>query len=374
MNDLFDLGASFDGGVMLRKAPRQLARLSVSAEGLRALDESGASHLLPWSDMRLDRGGSSGEVIFCSDHRGHLRIDCEAPGFLRALEGSGGNQLADELARLEGLRISSRWSHRALWLTILGLAIAAFWLAPRAFDSTIDTVVDSLPYSVDETIGESALGEMSVGGQPVHDELVLGALQEMVDRLSPQRSLEEAKFELRVIESETVNAFALPGGYLTVFTGLLRQAERPEQVAGVLAHEMAHVTLRHGLSRVAHSVGIFVGMQLMFGDVDGLMAVATELFSMATVNSYSREQEAQADAEGVRMMIEAGIDPNGLIEFFQYLERETDSLPGALSWMSTHPEHEQRIAAIRKMLSGRRLPATEPLSCDWEAVRARLEP
>ncbi|MFT4537692.1 MAG: Zn-dependent protease with chaperone function [Planctomycetota bacterium] len=374
MNDSYDLDTSFSGGLVLRAGKRVTVRIRARAEGLCATLESQESQLIPWSDLRLQRGGSSGNVIFATDRRKHIAIDCEEKGFLRALEGASGNQLTDELARLEGQRISGRWAHRATWMGTLAVLLAMLWVVPIAFRAAVDAVVDSLPYSVDETMGEAAQTQMGLDGGVLEDELIQEAIEEIVDRLSPYSSLAGATFTVRVVESDVVNAFALPGGYLTVFTGLLESAEGPEQVAGVIAHEMAHATLRHGLSRAAHSVGVWVGLRFMLGDVDGVMAVATEVFSLATVNSYSREQEAAADSEGVRMLLAARIDPSGLAGFFEILEREHGSQAEPATWMRTHPEHLDRIHAIEQQIAERTLPEFEDFDFDWAEVQARLNP
>ena len=117
-----------------------------------------------------------------------------------------------------------------------------------------------------------------------------------------------APFDLRiqVVDAPQINAFALPGGQIVVYTGLLRKAARPEQVAGVIAHEMAHVTLRHGLRGIAKQVGVLVGVQVLTGDLSGL---AAQVATAAISNAYSRDAEREADAEGARMLAAAGIDP-----------------------------------------------------------------
>ena len=372
MSELFDLDARFQGGLSI-DGEREPVSLRCDERGLHAQRASGELFSIPWHELRLRLGGSSGSVVFCEGRRGEGLVDCEHPDFLHALEGAGGNELADELARLEGQRVSSNRRHSAIWAATLALLALAIWATPKLFRATVDSLVASLPYSVDESIGEAAESQMPVEGRLIEEGLVLAALEEMVARLQAGSARPEAHFELRLIESETTNAFALPGGRITVFTGLLRHAERPEQVAGVLAHEMSHVTLRHGLSRIAHSVGVMVGLQLLLGDTSGLLGLAGDLFTMATVNSYSREQEAEADAEGVRMMIAAHIDPRALADFFELLEGEEGEAAPVLSWMSTHPEFRERIASIQAQLAAAPAIRAEPFDFDWQAVRRELE-
>ena len=219
-----------------------------------------------------------------------------------------------------------------------------------------------------------AQDSMDPGGRVLENELLLEAVQLMLDRLEPhalQTKDTPWEFRFRVVDSDQVNAFALPGGYITVFTGLIAESDTPEQVAGVLAHEIAHVTLRHGMRRMAHSLGMMAAVSLVLGDLGGLESIAVELFTLSKVNGYSQDQESGADTEGVRMMIAAGLDPESLADFFRLLEEKYGDVPDELSWISTHPQHQERIEAIRaQVASAGTLPEWEPLELDWEAVRA----
>ena len=98
-------------------------------------------------------------------------------------------------------------------------------------------------------------------------------------------------------------------------------------------------------------VGLAVAVNLLLGDTQGLIAVGSELFQVASINSYSRDQEAAADAEAVRMLHAAGIDPLALTGFFETLHKEHGDLPGLASWISTHPQHQERIDAVRDQVA-----------------------
>ena len=373
--DTYSFDREFEGGVLGNKvhSGKRKARIRCSPEGLNVLVEDGDQELtLPWRKLAIEQGGASGNVVFC--RAAGTTIYSEAPDFLRALEGAGGNDVADALARLAGQTVSSRSRHLLLWTVALGLLGTLLWVVPRVFRGSVDSVVSALPYSVDEKIGQTVLEAMDPGGPEVDDPVVLDAVQTILDRLTPHAELEGATFVFRVIDNEQANAYALPGGFVTVFTGLLLEAETPEQVAGVLAHEIAHVTERHGLRRIAHSIGLFVGVQLVLGDTQGLLNIALELFTLGSVNDYSQDQETEADLVGVRMLHEARIDPTGLSDFFQWMRDEYGDVPESLSWISTHPMHEERIQAISAQVDGfEEVVEYEPIEVDWVAVRGALE-
>jgi len=194
----------------------------------------------------------------------------------------------------------------------------------------------------------------------------------MIDRLAPHAATKGLTFDVHVFQSPMVNAFALPGGKIVVFTGLIDKADSPEQVAGVLGHEMAHATLRHGLERIGQSLGMATAVTLLIGNTEGLVAAGADLFRLASVNSYGRAQESAADAEGVRMLNEAGIDPSGLPKFFEILKHEEGDIPDAISWISTHPQHEDRIKALEKQISTLPACVPVPLELDWSDIQKRV--
>jgi predicted Zn-dependent protease len=167
-----------------------------------------------------------------------------------------------------------------------------------------------------------------------------------------------------VLSDPSVNAFALPGGEVFVLTGLLEKAGSVEQLAGVLAHELGHVAHRHGMRVLAHRLGLGAALGLVFGGfdqiVDALAVAATDLERLA----FSREQERDADAFGIELLLRAGIDPRGLPEFFGQLEGYR--LP---DWLATHPAPSDRRQRILDLVAGRR-PASPVSLPPLEALRA----
>jgi Zn-dependent protease with chaperone function len=370
--DPYDLSDELPGLVVPKGDShlRAEARLTVGADGVTATTEGGETYLVPWKGIRLGR--NDGSVTVQAADRS-ASITSQHPDFMRALETAGGNDLNDALSRLAGDRVSHPLQHKLGCLAVLIAIPLAIWGAWRLFHGAVDATVDAMPYSVDEAIGESVWGEMDLGGPKVEDETVDAAIQTIVDRLQPYSEIPEAEFTFAVVDKDIANAFALPGGYMVVYTGLILRADSPEQVAGVMAHEMAHVTHRHGMRRIAHSVGLMAGLSLLFGNVDALSGMALKLFQLGKVNSYSQDQETDADIEGAEMLIAARIDPRGLAEFFEMMKAEYGDVPDALAWTSTHPQHDARVAAIlayeREHGEGVEY---EPIDVDWDAVCAAL--
>jgi predicted Zn-dependent protease len=175
-------------------------------------------------------------------------------------------------------------------------------------------------------------------------------------------------FTLHVADAAMVNAVALPGGHIVVFTGLIREAGSADEVAGVLAHEIQHIVRRHVVKRIAGSLGWRTVAAVMLGSGNLADAVlgAGELLEL----SYGREQEREADEGGVRLAGRAGFSPTAMADFFDRLRRrEKIDLP---EFLSTHPDMEGRIGAIRANASKVVAEKGRKPDIDWEAAKASL--
>jgi Zn-dependent protease with chaperone function len=175
-------------------------------------------------------------------------------------------------------------------------------------------------------------------------------------------------FEVTIVNSDLVNAAALPGGKVVVYSGLLAEAGSAEEVAGVLAHEICHVLHRDSLRQLIGRLGggALIALVLGGGDLAGLAAQAGELDRLA----YGRDQERAADRGGVALLARAGLPPRAVPAFFERLQaKEAGKLP---EFLSTHPDTAARIAELRQLAADTPVAEPRPLAIDWNAVRASL--
>ncbi len=169
----------------------------------------------------------------------------------------------------------------------------------------------------------------------------------------PQRDTFE--WEFRVIDNdEVVNAWALPGGKVAVYTGILRIADSDDEVAAVIAHEIAHSILRHGTERFSQELlanGLSTTLDVALdGEREQKQKVLKEAFGIVSregvLQPYSRSHELEADQVGVLLMAAAGYRPEAALAFWERMLRETEQAP----ILTTHPSHESRIDRIRETL------------------------
>ena len=367
--------SEFEGGVFSDEIEggRASAIIELSTSGMVALTSTGQRFGILYRECQLDLGGATGRMVVCRTPDRKLTLFCEDGRFPAALDLESGGELAEQFSAVRSLRRVEgiRWQ---MWLCMMAvLSVLCLIGGYYALIALAKASIVAVPVSVDTKIGKLALESLELEATRVTDKVIVNAVQEMVSRLEPHSELKGLTFEVRVLDSPEVNAFCLPGGKMVVYTGLLKKAKTAEQVAGVLSHEMAHAIKRHGLQRITESLGVVVAIELLIGDVGGLVAIGVELGKSAALTSYSRELETEADIVGVQLLHAAAIDPLELAGFFEMLKDEGNDLPAAMRWLSTHPEHEARIATVRGALAKLGAQEYRPLDIDWDDVQQHLK-
>lgn len=161
-------------------------------------------------------------------------------------------------------------------------------------------------------------------------------------------------YTFRIVRDSSVNAFALPGGFVYVHTGLLRSARDVAELGGVLGHEVAHARLSHGAQQARKQQGLSAAVTvvcLFTGFCDtGLSQVAINLGANALTAKFSRTDELQADSAGIVYTTRAGIDPRGMVRFFARLREQSGNVPAYLEWVSTHPMEGTRIENAERLI------------------------
>lgn len=180
----------------------------------------------------------------------------------------------------------------------------------------------------------------------------LGVLGDSLARIADDRAL---AWHFRLVNSREVNAFAIPGGHVYVTRGLVERTATMSQLAGVVAHEIAHVTRRHAVKQLekAQRTDVTVSLVCILTGACGGEAtrVGIDLGRAALIASYSRADEAESDADAVRILVRAGIHPAGIPELFETLLAERRTRPaGVEAWFATHPTEESRIATTRRQV------------------------
>ncbi len=214
---------------------------------------------------------------------------------------------------------------------------------------------DSLTLGLEKQIGAESYQDISTQSQVIElPKEQMKHLRRIFQRLVDTSSRKgELEFNLSVVKDDSVNAFALPGGYVFVHTGLLSFARTDGELAGVLAHEIAHIDRRHGMKAVGRAVGLSLLLQLVVNNKDNNTQEQIRKIGGVAINlsqlGYSRENEYEADRFAVTFMTGAGYQKQELANFFRRLETKSGSGPAFLQFLSTHPPSSERINRIEAM-------------------------
>lgn len=195
-------------------------------------------------------------------------------------------------------------------------------------------------------------------------------------RLSKAASGPRYPYSFSVANYRELNAFALPGGPVWINRGVLQTATNESQVAGVLAHEIAHIAQRHAAEQMSHAMVANLGLSAfgaLLGNVGGANAARTVagLGTNLWFLKFSRDDEAEADQVGLRILRRAGWDGRGMIELFEILQREQGRNPGAVElFLSSHPAPQHRLNALRAEVARARGGVHNTVK--FQAIRTKL--
>ena len=276
----------------------------------------------------------------------------------------------------------SKFNWKLYSVGILVLIFSAYVFIKTVPSFLADQMVEKIPIEWEVTVGQSILKMLPVAQKP--DPEVLKVLQDTVDFL--KQSLPGNPYDLKVyiLPVEQVNALALPGGPIVIFEGLIDKAESPEELAGVLAHEIQHILLRHSTRGILRNLAKSMLVTLFLGDVNSVMEGIVQLAGQLETLGLSREMEAEADQKGMELILAANIDPHGIIRIFKKLMQEDFSqkkLPKGKpvseendlsSYFSTHPSSQNRLARLEKQMRSHENRIWTPLfpNLDWNEIKS----
>ena len=334
--------------------PTEHGHVSLGAAGLR-FDGAARSVEMPWSGLRLETGGFNGEQIFAS-HPSHpgLRVQITDSAFPHdpqlAAHATLAAQTAALLRRRRAMPLAAKLA--LVLLVLLGALIALVFMNA---DRIVDAAVSRIPRDMETKFGDMVHATMAADLKPATDPAHVKRLDVILKRLRPAQK-SGYDFRLHAVEDETINAFALPGGHIVVFTGLLNAARTNEELAGVIAHEMAHVIHRHSLRRLVKSAGWSALISLFIGDASTLGGLASEAAGTLGRQAFSRDYEREADDAGWGILLDARVRPQGMIGIFHRFKAEEGKIGSAVpALFLSHPATDERIARLREL--ERRLPA-----------------
>ncbi len=285
------------------------------------------------------------------DKAGAFDIQGRGGLFIRRIEGCYFNVVGLPLAHLARL-----FRKAGVSLFVVLCAVGLWGCATTEFN-VATRERDLMFYSTDRevAIGDSLAQQMDREYKLVMDPEREERLQRVGGRIAAVADRQEILYRFRVIEDkkddDVVNAVSLPGGYVYVFKKLMDIADTDDELAAVLAHEVAHIVARHQIKRLQAIWGFNILGVLAAQTQDADVALGTQLAYASLMMEYSQEDELLADQLGARYAKRAGYDPNGMIRFLERLkERQRKEPARPLSYFRTHPSYGERVKAAKEEL------------------------
>jgi predicted Zn-dependent protease len=225
-------------------------------------------------------------------------------------------------------------------------------------------------------MGAQFAAELETQLRFVHDAEVVGYVNNLGQLLARVSQRSNIPYTFHVVDTDEVNAFAVPGGYLYVHRGLIEAAANEAELAGVLAHEIGHVVGRDSARQLSQQMGISVLAGIALGqDPNTVASLAAQIAATGALMSYSREMESEADQYGVQETYDAGIDPVGIATFFDKLVALRDGAEaGAVEhFFSSHPDPGARAATVRALIAALPPKNLRMNSPGFDSAKARLK-
>ena len=201
-------------------------------------------------------------------------------------------------------------------VAVIGITkILYFWGIP----SMASLVASCVPVFWEEQLGQGVVENLAPQEKQCLDPVRLQKIQALIPPLTANLPEKQYNFRIYVLNDPMVNAFAAPGGHIVVCRGLLEKTQNAEELAGVLAHELQHILHRHATRKILQEASLGLLLTALTGGMGGAIMVGLEGARTLGTLHYSRQNEEEADAEAVQMLLAAGIDPSGMITFFSEL-------------------------------------------------------
>jgi predicted Zn-dependent protease len=309
-----------------------------------------------WKDVRRADDGV-GRVVFRHRKDDGARLTPETEG-LEAIRAFAPALLGAQAIKRPGVGAA---------MGLLGIAAALLVVFAVGLPLLAQPIARMAPISYEQRIGEIAWSQVqSISGPCNNNAAGRAAVQALVDRLGRTAGVNRP-IEAHVVAAGFPNAFALPGGRVVVTDDLIAMADRPDELAGVLAHEIAHIERRHVLANVIRQMGLGLMADIVLGG-GGLGQMLAALSLNAASLHYSRADETEADVKGLVYLRNAGLDPGGLAKFFDKIGKLEKGAVKFPQLMSTHPNSKARAENARRAALPGRPPALN--AAEWDAVKS----
>lgn len=361
------------------------------ASGSMTIDPSGiAFHILdqtirlPLQGLQVTTGGASNRLVFFE----HPLV--KGWSFYTSDRAVLHNSYLHGQPAVSAVLVQAKQKHLLGWSLLVGVGVLLVAIPLLLFirmDLITGVIAKKIPAEWEQKLGDSTIAQYQLGKEVMDEKQADKLLRPLVKPLLDALDQSPYQYHFHIVNEGSLNAFALPGGQVMIHSALILGADSPEELLGVIAHEINHVEQQHGLRNVIGATSIYVIAGAVFGDATGMLAVLSGAAPLLLNQSYSRRFETEADVTALALLQKAKINPSGLPSFFEKMIKEEkkqlekiedegnrELARKALQFLSTHPASEERIQKLNELnASAARQGNTLNLSAEFVTLQTAVK-
>jgi predicted Zn-dependent protease len=231
--------------------------------------------------------------------------------------------------------------------------------------------VEQITDKTEEKLGDLLWESFKASETENTDPILVKSLDSIVTKISEANDFDRDFFKIHVLNSDEVNAFALPNGHLVIYKGLIEDAKHQDELVGVMGHEMAHIQMQHVMKKLVKEIGFSVLISITTGSAGG--EIVKQAAKTLSSTAFDRSLEKEADIKAVDYLTNAEVNPAAFADFLYRLSLTDNQLPSIVSWISTHPDSKERAKYIMEYSKDKTLDFKSILSeTTWKKIKDNI--
>ncbi|WP_395061774.1 M48 family metallopeptidase [Flavobacterium sp.] len=254
---------------------------------------------------------------------------------------------------------------------VLIVVFFAMWFGLSKLDFVGFFQIEKHTTSAENKIGDLIWDQIQETENVVTNDSLIKTLDKLILPICKANGIKRDSLKIHIVKKDEINAFALPNNHLVVYTGLITDCNKQEALQGVIGHEIAHIENNHVMKKLSKEVGLSVLISATTGGKGG--ELLKQILGTLSSSAYDRTLEKEADMESVKYLLKADINPEPMADFMFQLAQKQE-VPDAFSWISTHPESEERAKYILDYLKGKKFKKIQTITdANWKLFQEQVE-
>jgi predicted Zn-dependent protease len=242
----------------------------------------------------------------------------------------------------------------------------ALWFSLSQINFLSEDETNGFMKDQEKKLGELIMESIKETQKEIKSEKIKAILDSIGRTICEPNKIDYDSIKIHIVKNSEVNAFTLPDRHMIIYTGLIDYAKNPEEIAGVMAHEIGHMEKKHVMKKLVKEIGVAMLFTIVGGDAG--FEITKETSRVLSSSAFDRSLEREADEFAVDMLAKANVDPESFGNIMFRLAKSQD-LPEELVWISTHPDGKERSAEIFKKRKELKFTSKPIIKTPWEDVK-----